>query len=324
MLLDLYITHWTEAWEIGAPAIKMLSLQRLVDWNEVRITMVHDGTEPFPDEYFKDVPCGVNQVKIPHGGIAKARNWCIDHGDAKWIKWCDFDDSFANVYALWDILNVLPDDRNDLLWFELLWQDVPEKHRVFLKKDRDPVFVHNKVFKRSFLKEHHIRFQEDLTWCEDSAFLALIEMEINHERIGKIVTNNPPYVYNVRMGSLCNRPEIKFSNRKSFFRRHCYVANEFLKRNLMDEYRTMIVRIMGDSYYTIKLAPGITEDRSEHEREVWKYFDSHRDAFYSCRPEKFDLALAAVNRENFDGGEITKEAMMEWIHQHEKEVMADA
>ena len=149
-------------------------------------------------------------------------------------------------------------------------------------------------------------------------------MELDQERIGKIVTNNPPYVYNVRMGSLCNRSEIKFSNRKSFFRSHCYVANEFLKRNLMDEYRTMIVRIMGDSYYTIKLAPGITEDRSEHEREVWEYFDSHRDAFYSCRPEKFDLALAAVNRENFDGGEITKEAMMEWIHQHEKEVMADA
>ena len=36
------------------------------------------------------------------------------------------------------------------------------------------------------------------------------------------------------------------------------------------------------------------------------------------KPDKFDMALSAVNRENSDGGVITIEAMMEWIHHHER------
>ena len=63
----------------------------------------------------------------------------------------------------------------------------------------------------------------------------------------------------------------------------------------------------------------IIEDRlRETLAGLFEYFDQHRDAFYACKPEDFDLALAAVNRENFDGGEISKEALMEWIHSHER------
>ena len=321
MLLDLFITHYNEPWEVGDPGIRMLSLQRLINWDDVRITMVHDGTAPFPEENFYGLK--VNQVTIPHGGIAKARNWCLDHSEAKWIKWCDFDDMFANVYSLRDILNVLTDDNIEMLWFDLLYEDMPEKNNVYVKKERDPVFVHNKIFRRKFLKDHDIRFKEDLIWCEDSAFMAVVEMDINHQKIGKIVKNAPIYIYVVREGSLCHRSDILFKNLQSFFDRHCYVADEFLKRGLIDQYNTMMVRIMGDSYYTCKMAPGIEEDRSEFEKKVLQYYDSHKVAFDACIPSNFDLALEAVNRENYDGGVITKEMLMEWLHNHEKEVNAD-
>lgn len=315
-LLDLYITHYKEPWEVGDPGIRMLSLQRLVNWDDIRITMVHDGTEPFPEENFYGLK--VRQVSIPHGGIAKTRNWCIDDSEAKWIKWCDFDDSFSYAYSLWDIMNVLGDDRNQLLWFDMWYQDFVYLNKLFIRNERDVVFVHNKIFNRRFLVSKNIRFQEDLTWCEDSAFMALVEMEVDRLRIGKIKTITPIYIYNVRDGSLCNRPEIKFENRKSFFKRHCYVAEEFLKRGHVDAFNTMLVRIMGDSFYTIVLHPKMDEyDMSEHEKEVWAYFDAHRDSFHACKPQNFDLALAAVNRENFDGGEITKEALMRWITDHE-------
>jgi len=317
MLLDLFITHWTEPWEVGRRGFQMLACQRLVDWSQIRITLVHDGTKKFPKRYFKDYPFKVNQVSIPHGGIAAARNWCIDHSEAEWIKWNDFDDTFANVYAMRDIMNVLTDKNCDLLWFELLWED-GDKNNVQIRKERDPVFVHNKVFRRQFLLDKQIRFNEKLTWCEDSAFLALVEMDINHQRIGKIKTQLPIYLYMIRQGSLCNRPEIKFRNLQSFFLRHCYVAEEFLKRGMIDQYNTMCVRVMADSYYTLNKSPGITEDKSEHEKRVWKWFDEHREPFHACRPEMIDLVMAAVNRECFDGGEITREEFYRWIEKHER------
>lgn len=293
----------------------MLSLQRAVDWSKIRITLVHDGTEPFPDEYFDGMPFKVNQFSIPHGGIAKARNWCIDHSEATWIKWCDFDDMFAGVYSVQQIMNVLNNDQFDLLWFDLLCDD---HGKVINRTERNQVFVHDKVFRRSFLLEKGIRFKEDLIWCEDSAFLALIEMDIDHQRIGKIKAQAPIYLYIVRDGSLCNRPEIKFANLKSFFKRHCYVAEEFKKRGLTAQYNTMCVRTMADSYYTLVKAPDIEEDKTEFAAEVWRWYEDHREAIGDCTKPDFDLVMRAVNRERFDGGEITGEEFIEWIRKHER------
>ena len=315
MLLDLFITHWTEPWEVGKNGFGMLSLQRAVDWSQIRITLVHDGTEPFPDEYFDGMPFKVNQFSIPHGGIAKARNWCIDHSEATWIKWCDFDDMFAGVYSVQQIMNVLNNDQFDLLWFDLLCDD---HGKVINRTERNPVFVHDKVFRRSFLLEKGIRFKEDLTWCEDSAFLALIEMDIDHQRIGKIKAQAPIYLYIVRDGSLCNRPEIKFANLKSFFKRHCYVAEEFKKRGLTAQYNTMCVRTMADSYYTLVKAPDIEEDKTEFAAEVWRWYEDHREAIGDCTKPDFNLVMRAVNRERYDGGEITGEEFIDWIRKHER------
>ena len=317
MMLDLFITHWTEPWEVGKNGFGMLSLQRAVDWSQIRITLVHDGTEPFPDEYFDGMPFKVNQFSIQHGGIAKARNWCIDHSEATWIKWCDFDDMFAGVYSVQQIMNVLNNDQFDLLWFDLLCDD---HGKVINRTERNPVFVHDKVFRRSFLLEKGIRFKEDLIWCEDSAFLALIEMDIDHQRIGKIKAQAPIYLYIVRDGSLCNRPEIKFDNLKSFFKRHCYVAEEFKKRGLTAQYNTMCVRTMADSYYTLVKAPDIEEDKTEFAAEVWRWYEDHREAIGDCTRPDFDLVMRAVNRERFDGGEITGEEFIEWIKKHERGV----
>ena len=321
MKLDLMITHWTEPWEVGEKAFKMLSVQRGVDWREIRVTLVHDGTKAFPQEYFAGCPFEVHQVELSHRGIAAVRNWCIDHGDAEWIKWCDFDDTFAHVYAVKNMMDVLRDSgRFDMIWFDLLWEY--KDGRVFLRTDRNPVFIHDKAFRRSFLTGKGIRFKEDLVWCEDSAFLSIVEMEIDHQRIGKIKCDSPIYLYICRDGSLCNRQEIKFQNLQSFFARHCYVADEFLKRGLMDQYFTMCVRIMADSYYTLCRVPGITEDKSEHEARVWAWFDAHRDAFYSCRAEIIGEVMEAVNKEDFEGGFITFKQVMDWIHEHERRVVS--
>ena len=322
MLLDLFITHYKEPWEVGADGFRMLASQQGVDWSQVRVTLVHDGTEEFQAEKFAGFPFTVHQVSIPHGGIAAARNWCIDHSEATWIKWNDFDDMFFTVHSLKDIVNHLKDDRFDLLWFELLvddWMEKDEPLKTFLRTERDPIFVHNKLVRRQFLLNHQIRFNESLIWCEDSAFMAIIEMEIDHQRIGKIISKlGPIYLYICRKGSLCNRPEVKFANLQSFFQRHTYVADEFLKRNLIDQYNTMCVRVMADSFYTLCKAPGITEDKSQHEARVWNWYDQHREPFWKCTPEMFKMVLKAVNRECFDGGEITEEEFIGWIRRHER------
>lgn len=310
MLLDLFVTHWTEDWEVCRAGFEMLRNQRCVDWGQVRVTLVHDGTEPFHAGLFRDYPFEVRQECIEHRGIAGARNWCIDHAEAEWIKWNDCDDFFTSVFSLKELMSGLEQagDRFDMMWFEV-YAEMDGKR--YLKEKRDPVVLHGKAFRTEFIREKGLRFNEDLTWCEDSAFLALLEMEIDVRRIGRITGSCPIYTWTHRIGSLCNRPEIKFSNLKSFFRRHRYVAEEFRKRGLMDEYYTMVARIACDSYYTLQVAD-VDEDRSEHEKAVWAYLTEHRADLLNCRKSAFDEVIKATNREN-ENCNITKEDVLAWL-----------
>lgn len=310
MKLEIVITHWTEDWSIGENAFLMLRLQRCVDWNDIQVTIIHDGSKAFPSWFFTGYPFSIRQVELPHGGIAAARNWAINHSEAEWIKFNDFDDMFAGVYSVRNIMNALSHaDDFDLLWFPVYGE---QDGQLFLKTDRDPVVIHGKVFRRTFLNRKGLRFPEHLTWCEDSAFLAVLEMEIDHNRIGKITTEAPIYAWIARQGSLCNRPEIKFQNRQSFFERHKYVAEEFLKHGHQTEHDMMIVRTMGDAYHTLR-KEGIKEDMTAFEREVWNYYREHEQEFNNVSEADFDRVLAAVNRENKP--EFTKAEFLEWIKQ---------
>ena len=312
-LLDLYITHWNEEPEIWEKGIRMLALQRGINWDQIHVTIVHDGSKAFPPELFYGMPFVPDQACLEHGGIAAARNWCIDHGDGTWIKWCDCDDMFSNVYSLRNIMHALEQDPPmDLLWFDMYAEDA-DKNKVFLKNDRDQVTIHAKIFRRTFLQEHGIRFPEDLTWCEDSAMLAVVEMEIDHQRIGKITAEAPIYCWIARQGSLCNRPEIKFANLKSFFRRHCYVQEEFKKRGKIEAYTMMTARVLVDSCYTLTLA-GLEEDTSEHEHAVWKYYQEHRNELLRLQAHQLQEVIDAVNREN-DNCNITRDSFLAWLRE---------
>lgn len=309
--LEIVVTHWTEDWSIGEKAFWMMKLQRCVDWNEVQVTLIHDGSNAFPGWYFNGYPFTVHQVAIPHGGIAAARNYAINHSKAEWIKFNDFDDMFSGVYSVRNIMDALDKGENyDLLWFPVYCE---QDGKRYIRAERDPVVVHGKVFRRTFLNRKGLRFNESLTWCEDSAFLALMEMEIDHQRIGRIASESPIYTWIARNGSLCNRPEIKFQNRKSFFERHKYVADEFLRRGYQTEHDMMIVRVMGDAFHTI-FKENLPDDMTEFEDEVWAYYKEHEDDFNRVSEENFDQVLAAVNRENKP--EFSKDEFMAWIRSH--------
>ena len=169
--------------------------------------------------------------------------------------------------------------------------------RVIRKNTYDPVVVHGKAIRREWLREHRIRFPEDLTWCEDSAMLAVCEMELDGKRKGYIRTEAPIYAFIARKGSLCNRPEILYENRKSFWRRHCYVQREMEKRGLEREARMMTARNLGDAMYTLEIAL-IADDMSQFRAKVRNYYRERRGDLARLTAGEMREILDAVNLEN--------------------------
>lgn len=116
-MLDIIMPHYDEPWEEGEKFFTMLDLQRDVDFSQIKVILVNDGPEHrLPDELFSHRPYQVEQICIEHGGVSAARNAGIEHSTAEWLCFCDFDDMFAETYALRSVLNVLPAPKYDILW----------------------------------------------------------------------------------------------------------------------------------------------------------------------------------------------------------------
>ena len=250
-MLDIIITHYKEPFEVGEKLLTMIGMQRCIDFEQIRVLIVHDGTPEFDSKLFEHLPYTVEQITIDHGGVSKARKAGIDHATGKWIMFCDFDDSFASIFSLREIMNVLDTDFYDMLWSRILAEDyVSGKQLLYYVPDKQRfVFCHGKVYRRQFLKESGIRFREELVFNEDSCFNACIIAHTPHTRIGEINSKMPIYCWIRRQSSVTNsgrEDEASYGH----FRRNLIVTGEY---EGTDDERLfgMVTRTVYDAYYMV-------------------------------------------------------------------------
>lgn len=254
-MLDIIITHYKEAWEIGKPMFDLLALQRGVDFGSFRVLLVNDGEEnKFPDELFKNYPYEVKQINIPHAGVSAARNAGIENATADWIMFCDFDDTFYGLYSIRDIVTLLPTDKYDMLYGTLLVEDFLDKdakENLYITPDRQNyVFIHAKVYRRAFLMEENIRFDTEMPFQEDSLFNATIVARTPHTRVGRIKTAAPLYVWIRRANSVTNSGRDDEALYWHFIRNLKTTEENRLHRDY-DCYCGMVTRTAYDAFYMI-------------------------------------------------------------------------
>ena len=204
-MLDIVIPHYKEPWFLCRKLFWMLDLQRIVNWNEIRVTVVNDGGHRLPEDELRRLSFPVEQIDIPKAGVSAARNRGMDHGTEPWILFCDCDDCFANIYALDEILTALRGAEADVVWAPCL----TELGRIVVPvgAEQNFYFVHGKVFRRAFLLEHGIRFDEGMIYGEDTKFNT--DVLESADRIMQTRSQAPAYVWIRRGGSVTASPRKK-------------------------------------------------------------------------------------------------------------------
>lgn len=250
-MLDIVITHYKEDWEVGEKLLQSIAIQRCIDFRSIRVTIVHDGTEKFPDERFKEFPYSVDQVCIEHAGVSAARNAGIDHAIHPWIMFCDFDDCFASIFSLREIMNVLDTNEYDMLWSRIIAEDyVDGKQLLYYVPDKQKfVFCHGKVYRTKFLRERNVRFDESLVFNEDSCFNAVIIARTPFSRIGEITSPMPIYCWIRRTSSVTNsgrEDEATYGH----FRRNFIVTKEY-EDSEDERVYGMVTRTCYDTYFMV-------------------------------------------------------------------------
>lgn len=296
-MLDIVVTHYKEDWKIGKPLFDLLALQRGVDFGSFRVLLVNDGFENhLPDNLFANYPYEVKQIDIKHAGVSAARNAGIDNSTQDWIMFCDFDDTFYGLYSLRDIITVLPADF-DMLWGHLMVEDFTKgRDHIYMTPDvRKFVFIHAKVYRRAFLVESGIRFDETMQFQEDSLFNATIIARVDYSRIGELKTQAPLYVWILRENSVTHsgrEDEAVFGH----FIRNLKVTEE--NRQHRDDpsfYRGMVTRTAYDAYYMILSSEASLQTKSKI-LELFAPWISERRNEYGKVPEDVMMKIREISR----------------------------
>lgn len=278
--LDIIIPHYKEEWEIGEKLFTMLRLQRGIDFDDIRVTVINDGGHQLPTKCFRNIGYTVRQINVPHGGVSAARNAGIDNATAEWVMFCDFDDVFASLYALRDIMTVLPADGYDVLWSQMIAENLTdeEKFIYFTPKTQTWVFTHGKVYRRTFLNDNNIRFNTALTFNEDSEFNARIIARLDYHRIGEIKCQCPMYIWVKRDNSVTHSGRTDEAT-YGHFRRNLIVTQDNLECRGEEYFRGMVTRTVWDTWFMVNGRRTSKEMKHKILSEFVPWITERKDAF---------------------------------------------
>lgn len=302
-MLDIVITHYQEPWAVCKGQFEMLDAQRGVDWKQIRVTVVNDGGHRLPDDRLADLSYQVEQLDIPHGGVSRARNAGLDHATEPWVMFCDCDDRLAGIFALADILNVLGPEAEaayDLMWTRC-WEECNGKDGrpvIFeIPKQKAFVFIHGKVYRRQFLLDQGIRFDEGQEFNEDSLFNAVILTRITNTRVGEIRTTEPAYCWIRRDDSVTLSPGARERSAMGQLTRNMKVAEE-TRQHRPQAYDGMVTRTVYDAYF-MEQTRRISAEGKDALRAAFSPWAADRLCVFSTADVKAETLdkIRAVSRE---------------------------
>lgn len=203
--------------------------QTYPDWEAILVDDgSSDGSPAICDEYaLKDARFRV--LHQQNGGVGRARNFGLDKALGEVVSFVDADD-WLDVHFYERLMPLM--SANDLVYvsdvhhyvdgtmvahearaIQACGREEVERALLYLKDNRSryPFFGYtwNKLFSTSVIREHHLRFIEGLTLCEDEAFTDDYCKYV--ERMA--VVSDALYHYRAGMSGLTGRKK----NEKEFF-----------------------------------------------------------------------------------------------------------
>ena len=174
MELQILVPQYNETSAIVRNLLNSLKVQQGVDFaNDFGVIIVNDGSEVYlPKSFLAEYDFPIEYHKDPHRGIAGTRNALLKYATADYVMFCDADDMFGSMVALYSIIRSIREGGFDeLISFFYAETVLPGGYLIYSENNRviHP-FIHGKVFNRKYLMDNEIFFTEEVNYHEDVYF----------------------------------------------------------------------------------------------------------------------------------------------------------
>ena len=353
MKIQILIPHFQERADEIEPLLDSIAIQQATDFSEVGVIISYDGpkSSDLPtEEWDKKYPFDIQHIKLPkHVGVSATRNAALDAATADYIMFCDADDMFLTVNALYTILQLAETQNFDTLVscfieeqktkdvqermaegnqiLELTFgpeyktQELPEF--MYIPHEADSTFVHGKVHRRQYLLDKDIRFNDNLTVHEDSYFNILAQQLCSPERAK--YWPQPFYLWKWRDTSVCRHdPKYLLKTFPNMLATTDALIDQFVKRGYEEKANAFCASTVYDTYYTMNKPDWVAETNSKYRLIVEKcfrdWFKKHRSKWNSLDP-KVRVVISEQQRARHVSEGMLMEAMTldQWLKKIMKE-----
>lgn len=319
MKLQILIPQYNETEEIIKPLLDSIEIQQSVDvQNDIGVIIVNDGTDThLSKEFFNRYSFPIEYHLHEHKGVSATRNACLDYAVADYVMFCDADDMFYNACGLYIIFREIDADGFDSLVSVFVEEarDPETKEVIYINHDMDSTFVHGKVYKRQFLIENNIRWNDNLIIHEDSYFNCLCQ------KLSKEVKYSQTsfYLWKWRDASVCRHdPKYILKTYNNMLDSSDALVQQFLDRNLKDEAQFFAVNMIYDAYFTMNKDEWLNQENREYRcatecrfKDYWiKYKNLHDEIPIEIKNQ---IIMGIKNRMYAEGMILEVQTFNEWI-----------
>ena len=248
--LQILVPQYKEDEAVIKYLLDSISMQQGIDFEKIGVIICNDGSDVYlSDDFLSSYPYRIEYYKESHRGVSATRNSCLQKAKAEYVMFCDADDMFLSALGLWTIFREMTNGF-DVLNSDFLQEikDPVSGTSLFELHSMDGIFIHGKVYRRKYLTDNRILFDENLTINEDSYFVSLchgLTKNVLHIR-------DPFYLWKYRYDSVShNDPKYEFKAYCFMFDSNEALIEEFLRRKVTDQAKIYTAQMLLDAYYTL-------------------------------------------------------------------------
>ena len=325
MKLQILVPHYKEKPDEIKPLLDSIAIQQSVDFNEVGVIIAYDGdaAEPLPAEEWGRYPFTIEHLHAEKGGVSATRNAALDAATSDYVMFCDSDDMFYSVCALYIIFNEIAIGFDTLTSLFIEESRTPDRQQiVYINHDVDSTFVHGKVHRRQYLIDNNIRFNPALTIHEDSYFNILARELAPVERAKYCPT--PFYLWKWRSESVCRHdPDYILKTYNNMIDSNDALVDQFISRGVDDKARFYVGFMIFDAYYTMNKNEWIDKThrgyRKAVEKRFAKYYAKHGKEWASIsEQERMLISNGIRSRSVGEGMPMESITISDWLKHVEK------
>ena len=323
MKLQILIPQYEENDEIIKPLLDSLAIQQSIDFNEIGVIIVNDGSLVYLTKNFlKSYPYKIEYYKEKHRGVSGTRNACLDHATADYVMFCDADDMFYNACGLWIIFREINNGGFDSLTSVFVEETrLPDTQEIiYINHDMDSTFVHGKVHRRQYLLDKNIRWNNALTIHEDSYFNILCQSLSENVKY----CPTPFYLWKWRDESVCRHdPKYMLKTYMNMIDSNDALIQEFINRKIEDKVLFYVAFMIFDAYYTMNKPEWINQEnldyRKDTEYRFSNYFKKYKEKWEKVSiAEKMQISNGIRIRSVNEGMEMETITIEDWLKYIEK------